>query len=324
MAPPFSAVLLAAGAVYLIQLAFSLFRWTNIYLLHQSTLPRYLKTSSPNNRPWALVTGSSDGIGLSTARALLGRGFDVLIHGRNEKKLQGITEQLLKDFPGRQVAFVVADAAEVSGGVSAVVKRVHKLVENGGELKILMNNVGGMGMFDKVYARLDELSEETVQKVIDINALFPIQLTRALLPFLVQSHPALILDISSFTGVVPMPYLSPYSASKASNLAVSACVRNESVLAGRDLEVLGIVVGKVITGPDLRMDPNMKTSFSMITADDMANAILARVGCGEKQVVGHWRHAVSTVGLGFLPSSMQDSMVRKVMAGLKDEEDKRL
>jgi 17beta-estradiol 17-dehydrogenase / very-long-chain 3-oxoacyl-CoA reductase len=143
MASPTTFVLSGFGVIFLLTFAFSVARWVNIYFFHQSTLQRYSKTSSDKLRPWAFVSGSSDGIGLATARTLLSRGFDVLIHGRNETKLKGISEKLQEEFSGRKIAYVVADAADVDNGVAAIHQSVQKLIlNNGGELKILVNNIG--------------------------------------------------------------------------------------------------------------------------------------------------------------------------------------
>jgi len=58
----------------------------------------YLSSSSPNKQPaWALVTGSSGGIGEALAHELACvYGFNVIIHGRNEGKLEKVREEILR------------------------------------------------------------------------------------------------------------------------------------------------------------------------------------------------------------------------------------
>lgn len=79
------------GAITLIKLVYdaSFILW--LYFLRPSQLHKYRDSELSS---WALVTGASDGIGLELARELLAQGFNVLVHGRNETKLEGVKRSL--------------------------------------------------------------------------------------------------------------------------------------------------------------------------------------------------------------------------------------
>ena len=80
-----------------------------LYFLYPSTLDRYLRDYQ-EEKSWALVTGSSDGIGEGIAHELCSRGFNVVLHGRNAEKLSRVQASLLAGYPKVQIRKVIADA----------------------------------------------------------------------------------------------------------------------------------------------------------------------------------------------------------------------
>jgi NADP-dependent 3-hydroxy acid dehydrogenase YdfG len=125
--------------------------------------------------PWALVTGASDGIGLGFAEELLSRGFNVLLHGRNEAKLKKVVARLSEEHPSRLMDFVIADASEYGKSFEVVVKKVKSLP---GKLTVLINNVGGIHT-TPTYVPFSEISHDA----IDSSQLGYDLTTTACLPF---------------------------------------------------------------------------------------------------------------------------------------------
>src|SRR5271154_6519096 len=80
-----------------------------LYFLYPSTLGRYLRDYQ-GEKSWALVTGSSDGIGKGIAYELCSHGFNVVLHGRNAEKLSRVQASLLAEYPKVQVRKVITDA----------------------------------------------------------------------------------------------------------------------------------------------------------------------------------------------------------------------
>jgi len=115
------------------------------YTIFIRVMDRYLQSK---DRPaWALVTRASDGIGLGFAQELSERGFNIILHGRNEGKLDGIKEQLQKTSPDREFRIFVRDAEkeltdEILHNLQESLKDIH--------LTVLINNVGGSGSVEPV------------------------------------------------------------------------------------------------------------------------------------------------------------------------------
>lgn len=145
--------------------------------IQPSTLQRYCHVETGS---WALVTGATDGIGRAFADELLGRGFNVLLHGRNDEKLERVKKELAAKYPKRKIDIVVADASRTDQPELAVVEKVKKLP---GKLVILVNNVGGVNT-TPAYQSHEATTTANIDTVLNINARFPTHLTSELLPSL--------------------------------------------------------------------------------------------------------------------------------------------
>lgn len=197
--------------------------------LKPSKLQRYLHDTDGRSA-WALVTGSTSGIGKNLVYELAERGFNIVVHGRNEEKCATLIEGLRVSFPAREFRILIADAervacgnchqnaAAVRGGKSvdfdAIVSSLEDL-----NLTVLINNAGG-GPRDPTFATLDYFSEQQVTSTVCLNLFFPMQLMNWLIPLLKKNSPALIINIGSLSDI-GIPYLAPYSASKVSLLVMN-------------------------------------------------------------------------------------------------------
>ncbi|KAF2223768.1 hypothetical protein BDZ85DRAFT_175629, partial [Elsinoe ampelina] len=224
---------------------------------------------------WALITGASDGIGLGFTHALLSKGFNILLHGRNEAKLASLATTLHTQYPSAEIRTVLADASTFT---PSDIERIRTTASSlPGPLTVLINNVGGAPPVPDPYTSLAETSPETIDTIISMNLRFPVHLTRSLLPLLQSHPPSLILNVGSAAGEVGIPYLSTYCGSKAFNLRWSQALAAEMVVAqGHDgVEVLGVLVGNVMSGSN-------KIGDGFFTCDSrtMAEEALGKVGWG--------------------------------------------
>ncbi|CCF40246.1 estradiol 17-beta-dehydrogenase 12-A [Colletotrichum higginsianum] len=256
------------GLLALLAVAYNL-SWPFFPFVRKSALDRYRRTV--NGRPaWALVTGASDGIGKGLADELARRGFNVVIHGRNDVKLEGVRHDLAARHPGREFRIMVGDAVALGAGAplwDVMLAPLENL-----NLRVLVNNVGGVPMVP-VMRRLDESTVGEIADNVHMNALFPTLLSSILLPRLTgPAEPALIVNVGSLADVGP-PLLSFYGGSKAYMNALSTSMAEELALDGVDVEVLGMRVGPVATRTEL-----MQPRVFWPSAETMAQSILDRVG----------------------------------------------
>lgn len=147
------------------------------------------------DRPVALVTGASSGIGKEAALALVAAGFDVVGTSRDTSRvtpLDGVT------FLGLDVA----DDASVAAAVQEMSERF-------GRIDVLVNNagVGSMGA-------AEETSVEQARSVFDTNVFGVMRMVNEVLPHMRAQRRGRIINISSVLGFLPQPYMAAYAASK--------------------------------------------------------------------------------------------------------------
>ncbi|KAH9825418.1 putative steroid dehydrogenase 4 [Teratosphaeria destructans] len=262
---------------------------------------------------WALVTGASDGIGRAFAEELLARGFNVLLHGRNQPKLHALQQSLQARFPHRTLDHVVADAARPDHPEQTVLERVHRLP---GKLTVLVNNVGGIHQ-EPLFLALDHLTPHDLSATINCNLRFPTLLTAALLPTLKSTQPSLILNCGSFGGVVACPYITTYTATKAYIHNFTEGLRRELLAEGfqpvlrpevRGIEVMGLVIGNVLSRSNKEEMP-----YFTISAGACARGALRRVGSGKALECVSWRQALLFWVMQCLPARTLDGITVDTM-----------
>jgi retinol dehydrogenase 12 len=136
----------------------------------------------------ALVTGATGGIGLETARGLARAGFHVVVLGRSEERGRAAQAELAATVPWASTELVLADLAE-QAQVRAAAARV---LERHDRLDRLVNNAG------VAYRRTPKhRTSEGHDPLLAVNHLGPFLLTNLLVPLLVGSAPARIVNVAS-------------------------------------------------------------------------------------------------------------------------------
>ncbi len=135
-----------------------------------------------------LVTGATDGHGKALAHALAARGAELVIHGRSRKKIRVVQAEIAEANAGKAPEIFLADfssGAEIDAAVEAY-------VATGRPLHLLVNNAGLVGLSRRT-------NEEGIELTLAVNYLAQFRLTLGLLPILIRSGPARIVNISSDT-----------------------------------------------------------------------------------------------------------------------------
>ncbi|WP_342456359.1 SDR family NAD(P)-dependent oxidoreductase [Streptomyces coeruleorubidus] len=170
----------------------------------------------PTNRPVALVTGASSGIGKETALALVAAGFDVAGTSRDTSRVS----------PLDGVSFLDLDVASDASVTTAV----QQVIERFGRIDVLVNNagVGSMGA-------AEETSVAQAQGVFDTNVFGVMRMVNEVLPHMRAQGRGRIINISSVLGFLPQPYMAVYAASKHAieGYTESWTTRSESTASGR-------------------------------------------------------------------------------------------
>ncbi|KAK1882918.1 Very-long-chain 3-oxoacyl-CoA reductase [Dissostichus eleginoides] len=170
---------------------------------------------------WAVVTGATSGIGKAYASELAARGLDVVLVSRSEDKLQMVAREIEQQY-GRKTRTIQVDYNNGRSIYPVIAKELQGL-----EIGILVNNVGML--YSDHFAYFLEIpdSEQRITQVINCNMLSVPQMTRLVLPGMIERGRGLIINMSSEVGVRPQPLLSLYCATKIFVIYFSQCLHAE-------------------------------------------------------------------------------------------------
>ncbi|CAH2049021.1 unnamed protein product, partial [Iphiclides podalirius] len=199
-----------------------------------------------------VVTGSSSGIGASTAIEFAKEGAHVVIVGRNEAKLASVREKCEKY--GNKPLVIKADVSNDADGKRIIVETI----ENFGRIDVLVNNAG-TGEFVDITS---ENFMESYDQIINVNLRGVVYLTHQAIPHLIKSK-GNIINLSSVAGMITagISGMLAYNVSKAGLNHFSRC-------AALKLASYGVRVNTICPGP-VRTDIINLSTMSWETLAEM-------------------------------------------------------
>ncbi|XP_007536493.1 dehydrogenase/reductase SDR family member 4 isoform X1 [Erinaceus europaeus] len=194
----------------------------------------------------ALVTASTDGIGLAIARRLAQDGSHVVVSSRKQQNVD------------RAVATLQGEGLSVTGTVCHVGKAedrerlVATAVKLHGGVDILVSNAA----VNPFFGNLMDVTEEVWDKILEINVKAAALLTKAVVPEMEKRGGGSVVIVASIAGYSPFPGLGPYNVSKTALLGLTKNLAIE--LAQRNIRVNCLAPGLI------------QTSFSSVFWKDKA------------------------------------------------------
>lgn len=205
----------------------------------------------------ALVTGASRGIGRAIAVGLADAGADVAVVARDHKSLQQVAGDIAA--LGRRALVLPCDTTD-SGSVK---RTVAELVDELGNLDIVVNNVGG---FTHIGPFL-ELSNEDWAQVVHSNLDSTVNVCAAAGPYLIR-HGGSVINIASIAGTAGVATLSPYAAAKAAVISLTRTLATE--WAGAGVRVNAIAPGWTSTDLTQKFAGDTAASTELMRAVPMS------------------------------------------------------
>ena len=216
--------------------------------------------------PVILITGASSGIGRATAMKFAREGYRVVLTARRKNLLLMLSNEINES--GGDAYPIVADLEKYEN-IQGVVNTV---LEKDGQIDVLFNNAG----FGRV-SWLDDLDpQKDIDAQIQVNLLALIQITRLVLPGMIERRHGHIINMASIAGLFATPTYSIYAASKFGVRGFSEALRRE--IGIYNIRVSVVYPGAVDTEFRSHARINRKTgittpSFLRLNADQVADAV---------------------------------------------------
>ncbi|HYW49360.1 MAG TPA: SDR family oxidoreductase [Gemmatimonadaceae bacterium] len=256
------------------------------------------------SRPLCLITGASSGIGADLAHCAAADGFDLVLVARRMTALSHVAQQCEREHKVR-VTIIPADLGDpMASRVLQAELRSRQL-----DVHTLINNAG-LGASGRVV----DLSVEVQLNLLQVNVVALTDLTRRLLPAMIERRTGAVMNVASTAAFLPGPGMAAYYASKAYVLSFTEAL-------GEELRGTGVQVSALCPGPT-------ETEFAAVAGVSnhklfkqrsmlMSPAVVARQGwegllAGQRVVVPGWRNRLLTQSLRIAPRAI----VARVSASL--------
>ena len=258
----------------------------------------------------AIVTGGSSGIGKATCTELAKRGCSVYEFSRRENNSDDVTH----------ISVDITDETEIK-------KAIETVIEREGHIDILINNAG-FGISGAV----EFTDTEDAKRLFDVNFFGMVRMTSAVLPYMRQAGSGKIVNTSSVAAVVPIPFQTYYSATKAAINSYTFATANE--VASFGITVCAVMPGDIKTGFTAARDKSVigndiyngriTRSVSRMEHDeqngmdpDIVGKFIASVALSKRKkplyAIG-FAYKTASVAVKLLPASVMNKIVEIIYA----------
>ncbi|KAI8967617.1 hypothetical protein BDF20DRAFT_900311 [Mycotypha africana] len=197
-------VFAAIGVAYIGYKLLSLLKTVfDVYIAKGTSLKKF----GAGQGSWAVVTGATDGIGKEFALQLAKNKFNIFLISRTPAKLEAVAKEISDKYGVETkiyaMDFTKGDALDFNNLSTQL---------NAIRVGVLVNNVG---VNHDIPTPFVEEDDSVINNIVEVNIKGLMKMTKLVLPQMKANRGGLILNMGSFAGLVPTPYLSVYSAGKA-------------------------------------------------------------------------------------------------------------
>ncbi|NXJ18786.1 HSDL1 protein, partial [Dicrurus megarhynchus] len=229
---------------------------------------------------WAVVTGSTDGIGKAYAEELAKRGVNIILVSRNKEKLEAVSRSISETYQV-ETDFIVADFSKGPELYPAIKEALKDR-----EIGILVNNVGMLHAYPDYFTNV---SEDMLWDLIHVNIASATMMTHIVLPGMVKKKKGAIVNLSSASCCQPTPMLTVYGASKSYLDYFSRALHYE--YASKGIFVQSLIPFVINTKMVAFSSTVSKTAIIFPTAEEYASHAVCTLGLSIR-TTGYWKHAI--------------------------------
>lgn len=222
----------------------------------------------PREGQRAVVTGASSGIGRVYAEKLAALGWSLTVVARDTARLEALRDRLQADH-STEVTVRTADLSDL-----AQLRQVATALGSDDSIDLLVNNAG----VAKV-ASVSNTDPPELEAMIQLNAVAPVLLARAVLPGMMSRKRGAVINVSSAGAFVCVPESATYCASKAMVSSFTEALAGETV--GTNVQIQALCPGMTLTEMHVRGGFDVSWVSSWMTPEQVVECSLAALRMGE-------------------------------------------
>lgn len=290
---PYPALLTTIGLIVLVYFIFDAL-WNPIQIIIAILTPFFIPNEETSlvkkYGPWALITGSTDGIGKAYAFELAKKGINIVLVSRNEEKLKKTAEEIETKYLVK-TKIIVADFSQGQKAVNTVKEKLGIL-----KIDILVNNVGKNYDYPMY---LSEVPEQVIVDIININIGAVTLMCRTFIEDMRKRGKGVIVNVSSGSENHPLPLMTVYAATKAYIKSFTAALRFEYKNSGITIQHLAPFF--VNTNMNGFIPVVQRRNILIPTTEDYAKFAVMTLGKLEESS-GYWTHGIQAFFTKMVPT----------------------
>lgn len=245
----------------------------------------------------ALITGASSGIGKDISKVLAGRGYDLVLVARNVDRLNGIKQELSKNYQ------VNVDVISMDISIPNNCIKLHEQVKN---IDLLVNNAGFGDCGDFTKTSLDKELQ-----MINTNIVAYHILTKLYLTDMKDQKKGRILNVASIAGFMPGPLMATYYSTKAYIVRLSESIREELKQNKlRDVKISILCPGPVET--NFNNVANVKFKMREANSMDVAKYAIKKLEKGKFYIVPGIDVKLARIASKFAPAGITSKITYRI------------
>ena len=251
-------------------------------------------------KEYALVTGATGGVGKAFANVLAEEGYSLILTGRSEEKLSQLKEELSQKFGTDCIAY----AADLSNGQDreAFFEQIQK---EKASISFLANVAGA-----DIQKAFSNYTQEKISFQCRVN--FESAVSTCLFAIENRAETLHIVNISSVSGIYPMPYFAIYSATKGALTSFSLSLREE--MKGKNVNVTAILPGAMPTREDIKEQIKGQGLWGRLAAKSPESVAYASIKAVRKNkgkvIVGFW-NKIMRISTFWIPAPLKRKFIAK-------------
>jgi len=246
-----------------------------------------------------LLTGAAGGIGAATALQLARAGAQLVVADRNGAALQKLCDEI--HVHGGKAQPMVADLAGSPGRQALAEAATERL--RGVDLLV---NIAGLLDF----APFEAEDPAVIERLMQVNLIAPIQLTRMLLPAMLRQGSGRIVNVGSTFGSIAFPYFAVYSSSKFGLRGFSQALRRELDGSGVGVTYIAPRATRTPLNSNAVVRMNEALKVAMDSPEQVARAIVRAIEQERAEVYLGWPEKLF-VRLNAILPRLVDGALRK-------------